>query len=102
MAPLINAIVLSTDKIRKELTSESAHKKEEKKFIYDAMLLVAVMSRLKARKGDYSDADIDIYGKMKQLYEPVNERKRHAVIDTSQDSKINAEKIKSWIFREEE
>jgi hypothetical protein len=39
---------------------------------------------------------------MKQLCEPVNERKRHAVIDTSQDSKINAEKIKSWIFREEE
>jgi predicted kinase len=151
MAPLINAVVLSTDKLRKELISKPTYTKEEKKLIYDVMLLVArylhnegsvncildatfnteesrrtaveklanvsseqiyivecvcpediVISRLKARKGDYSDADIDIYRKMKQLYEPVKERERHIVIDTSQDSKINAEKIKSWIFRKEQ
>jgi predicted kinase len=151
LAPLINAIVLSTDKIRKELISRPTYTKEEKKLIYNVMLLVArylhnaaggncvldatfnteesrrtakaklanvssdqiyivecvcpediVISRLKARKGDYSDADIDIYRKMKHVYEPVKERERHIVIDTSQDSKINAEKIKTWILRKEE
>jgi predicted kinase len=151
LAPLINAIVLSTDKIRKELISKPTYTKEEKRLIYDVMLLVArylhdaagincildatfnteksrrtaieklvnvssdqiyivecicpedvVITRLKARKGDYSDADIDIYRKMKQLYEPVKQREKHIVIDTSQDPKINAEKIKTWIFRKAE
>ena len=151
LAPLINAIVLSTDKIRKELISKPTYTKEEKRLIYDVMLLVArylhdaagihcildatfnteksrrtaieklvnissdqiyivecicpedvVISRLKARKADYSDADIDIYRKMKQLYEPVKELERHIVIDTSQDPKMNAEQIKTWIFSREE
>ena len=151
LAPLINGVILSTDKIRKELISKPTYTNEEKKLIYNVMLLVArylhnaagvncildatfnteesrrtakeklanvsseqiyivecvcpediVISRLKARKGDYSDADIDIYRKMKQVYEPVKERERHIVIDTSQDSKINAEKIKTWILRKEE
>jgi predicted kinase len=151
LAPLINAIVLSTDKIRKELISKPTYTKEEKRLIYDVMLLVArylhdaagincildatfnteksrrtaieklvnvssdqiyivecicpedvVITRLKARKGDYSDADIDIYRKMKQLYEPVKQREKHIVIDTSQDPKMNAEKIKTWIFRKAE
>ncbi len=61
-----------------------------------------VITRLKARKGDYSDADIDIYRKMKQLYEPVKEMEKHIVIDTSQDPKMNAEQIKTWIFRKAE
>jgi predicted kinase len=151
LAPLINAIVLSTDKIRKELISKPTYTKEEKRLIYDVMLLVArylhdaagincildatfnteksrrtaieklvnvssdqiyivecicpedvVITRLKARKGDYSDADIDIYRKMKHLYEPVKEMEKHIVIDTSQDPKMNAEKIKTWIFRKAE
>ena len=151
LAPLINAIVLSTDKIRKEVISKPTYTKEEKRLIYDVMLLVArylhdaagincildatfnteksrraaieklvnvssdqiyivecicpedvVITRLKARKGDYSDADIDIYRKMKQLYEPVKEMEKHIVIDTSQDPKMNAEQIKTWIFRKEE
>ena len=151
LAPLINAIVLSTDKIRKELISKPTYTKEEKRLIYDVMLLVArylhdaagincildatfnteklrrtaieklvnvssdqiyivecicpedvVITRLKARKADYSDADIDIYRKMKQLYEPVKELERHIVIDTNQDPKMNAEQIKTWIFSEEE
>jgi predicted kinase len=152
LAPLINAIVLSTDKIRKELISSPTYTKEEKKLIYDVMLLVArylhnvaasvncildatfnteesrrtarkklasvapeqiyivecicpedvVISRLKARKGDYSDADINIYRKMKQVYEPVKVKQRHRVIDTSQDPKINAEEIKTWIFGKEQ
>ena len=151
LAPLINAIVLSTDKIRKEVISKPTYTKEEKRLIYDVMLLVArylhdaagincildatfnteksrrtaieklvnvssdqiyivecicpedvVITRLKARKGDYSDADIDIYRKMKQLYEPVKEMEKHIVIDTSQDPKINAEQIRTWIFRKAE
>ena len=150
LAPLINAIVLSTDKIRKELIPEPTYTKEEKELIYDVMLLVTrylhnaagvncildatfnteksrkkarrklasvspdqiyivectcpediVISRLKARKGDYSDADIGIYRKMKQMYEPVKDRQRHIVADTSLDPKINAEEIKSRIFGEE-
>jgi predicted kinase len=151
LAPLINAIVLSTDKIRKEVISKPTYTNEEKRLIYDVMLLVArylhdaagincildatfnteksrrtaieklvnvssdqiyivecicpedvVITRLKARKGDYSDADIDIYRKMKQLYEPVKEMEKHIVIDTSQDPKMNAEQIKTWIFRKAE
>ncbi len=152
LAPLINAIVLSTDKIRKELISTPTYKKEEKALIYDVMLLMArylhnaamgvncildatfnteqsredarkkmrnvisaeqiyvvecicpeeiVINRLKARKGDYSDADVEIYRRMKQLYEPVREYERHVVIDTSQDPKTKAEEIKRYIFGED-
>jgi predicted kinase len=148
LAPLINAVVLSTDKIRKELIPKPTYTREEKELIYDVMLLVArylhsaagincildasfsteksrrnvreklahgspeqiyivecicpediVISRLKARKGDYSDADIDVYRKMKQVYEPVKEKERHIVADTSRDPKINAEEIKTCILR---
>jgi predicted kinase len=151
LAPLINAIVLSTDKIRKELIPKPTYTKEEKELIYDVMLLVTrylhnaagvncildatfnteesrknarrklagvssdqiyivectcpediVISRLKARKGDYSDADIGIYRKMKQMYEPVKDKHRHIVADTSRDLKINAEEIKSHIFGEKQ
>jgi predicted kinase len=149
LAPLIKAVVLSTDKIRKELIPKPTYTTEEKELIYDVMLLVArylhnaagincildgtfnteksrkkairklasvsldqirivectcpediVISRLKARKGDYSDADVDVYMKMKQLYEPVKNKnkQRHIVADTSRDPKINAEEIKSHIF----
>ncbi|MDQ3838709.1 MAG: AAA family ATPase [Thermoproteota archaeon] len=150
LAPLINGVVLSTDKIRKEMISRPTYTKEEKELIYDVMLLVAkylhnscsgvncildatfnteesrrqarqkfaditveqicivecicpeniVISRLKARRGDYSDADIEIYKKMKQVYEPVKEKYRHIVADTSQDPRVNAEEIKNCIFAE--
>ena len=149
LAPLIKAVVLSTDKIRKELITDPKYTEEEKELIYDVMLILAkylqeaagtncildatfntkesrrkareklesispeqiyiidcicpediVLSRLKARKGDYSDADIDVYRKMKQVYEPVEEKERHIVADTSLDPKINAEEIKSRIFGE--
>ena len=154
LAPLINAVVLSTDKIRKELIAKPTYTKEEKQLIYDVMLLIArymhnaaagihtncildatfntensrkmakeklavvskeqiyivectcleniVIPRLKARKGDYSDADIDIYRKMKQAYEPVKEMQKHIVIDTSHDPKINARLIKTWILEKDQ
>lgn len=151
LAPLINAIVLSTDKIRKELITKPTYTKEEKELIYDVMLLVArylhneggtncildatfnteesrknarkklagispeqiyivectcpesiIISRLKERKGDFSDADINIYRKMKQQYEPVKDKQRLIVADTSRDPKINAVEIKTCILGEEE
>jgi len=148
LAPLIKAIVLSTDKIRKDVISNPTYTEEEKELIYDVMLILAkylheaagtncildatfntkesrrkareklegvspeqiyiiecvcpediVLSRLKARKGGYSDAAIDVYRKMKQVYEPVEEKERHIVADTSLDPKTNAEEIKTCIFR---
>jgi predicted kinase len=131
LASLIDAIVLSTDKIRKELISKPTYTKQERKSIYDILMLVAkylhkagincildatfntersrkklkeklslipeqicivectcleniVISRLKQRKNDYSDADVSIYRKMKRIYEPV--KGRHIVADTSHQS----------------
>jgi len=151
LAPLINGVVLSTDKIRKEVISRPTYAKEEKQLIYDVMLLVAkylynscsgvncildaafnteesrrhvreklagitaeqiyivecicsediVISRLKARRGDYSDADIDVYRKMKQVYEPIKGKYRHIIADTSQDPRVNAEEIRNSIFVKE-
>jgi len=146
---LINAVVLSTDKVRKELIPNPTYTKEEKGLIYDVMLLLArylhnaagvncildatfnteesredarkklgnispdqiyiiecicpediIISRLKARKGDYSDADIGIYKNMKQIYEPVKDKQRHIIADTSRDPKINAGEIKTCILAE--
>ncbi len=48
-----------------------------------------VFSRLRSRKGDYSDADIRVYKKMKKIFEPVSEP--HIVVDTRNDPKENAE-----------
>ncbi len=41
LAPLINAVILSTDKIRKELISNPTYQKEERALIYDVMILLA-------------------------------------------------------------
>ena len=46
-----------------------------------------IMSRLKNRKNDYSDADISIFRKMKKNYEPV--RGEHIIVDTSNPSNID-------------
>lgn len=138
LVPLINAIVLSTDKIRKELIASPTYEKEERKLIYDVMILLAkyldhsgtncildatfnkedsrtevkkklgiqdkkffviecvcqeniVVRRIKDRKHDDSDADIEVYQKMKKFYEPV--KGKHITVDTSQDSENNAKLI---------
>jgi thymidylate kinase len=44
-----------------------------------------VISRLKDRKNDYSDANISIYQKIRKIYEPIKEK--HIIIDTSQSLK---------------
>jgi hypothetical protein len=41
LAPLVKAIILSTDKIRKELIESPTYEKEERKLIYDVMILLA-------------------------------------------------------------
>ena len=41
LAPLIDASILSTDKIRKELISNPTYQKEERVLIYDVMILLA-------------------------------------------------------------
>lgn len=41
LAPLLNAVVLSTDKIRKELILHPTYSKQERRLIYDVMLLLA-------------------------------------------------------------
>jgi predicted kinase len=140
LAPLIDALLLSTDKIRKELIPEPKYTREEKELIYNVMLLVArylhgsgvncildatftkeksrkeararlgvppnqiylvecvcpedvVISRLKTRRLDYSDADVAVYRNMKRVYEPV--REGHIVVDTSRPPQLNAKEI--WI-----
>jgi predicted kinase len=143
LAPLLNAVILSSDKIRKELFPNPIYSKREAKIIYDVMILLAkylygaginciidatfnkeksrtqlknklmlpeeelfmvecicpedtIVSRLKTRKNDYSDADLRIYKRMKKTYEPILED--HLVIDTSQSSsKTNAMEIAGQI-----
>jgi predicted kinase len=143
LAPLINALVLSTDKIRKELIPSPTYEKEERKLIYDVMILLAkylhgsgtncildatfnkeysrtevkkklgipdknffvieclcpeniVIPRIKDRRGDYSDAGIEVYQKMKKIYEPV--KGKHITIDTSLDPENNAKLVSTKIL----
>jgi len=141
-----HSVVLSTDKIRKELIPNPTYKREERRLIYDILLLMAkylhsagincildatfsressrqelkerlflantqlyivectcpedvVISRLKERKNDYSDADISIYRKMKRTYEPIKGGECHIVVDTSQQSsKVIAKEIADKIL----
>ena len=55
-----------------------------------------IISRLKSRKDDYSDATIEVYQKMKKIYEPV--KVDHIVVDTAlspqENSQIIVEEIK--------
>jgi len=143
LAPLINATVLSTDKIRKELISSPTYEKDERRLIYDVMILSAkylhnsgancildatfnredsrtevkkklgirdreffviecmcpeniIISRLKERKNDYSDAGVEVYQKMKKIYEHV--KGKHIAIDTTLDPEKNAKLVSTKIF----
>ena len=143
LAPLINATILSTDKIRKDLISSPTYEKDERRLIYDIMILLAkyihdsgtncildatfnreesrieikkklgirdkdffviecvcpeniIITRLKERKNDYSDAGIEVYQKMKKIYESV--KGKHNKIDTTLDPEKNAKLISTEIF----
>jgi len=144
LAPIINAIILSTDKIRKELIPSPTYSWQERRLVYDVLVLLAkylhnagvncildatfntensrkeltrklalmpnqfsliectcsedkIISRLKNRKNDYSDADIFIYRKMKKIYEPVSEE--HIIVDTSNTSKVDIQKIAKQVLK---
>ena len=143
LAPLINATVLSTDKIRKELISSPTYEKDERRLIYDVMILSAkylhnsgancildatfnredsrteikkklgiqdreffviectcpkniIISRLKERKNDYSDAGVEVYQKMKKIYEHV--KGKHITIDTTLNPEKNAKSVSTKIL----
>ncbi len=138
LAPLINATILSSDKIRKELFPNPTYSSFERKLVYDVMIILAeylnrarcncildatfnredsrveikeklelddrefqiiecfcpeeiVISRLKSRKNDYSDATIEVYQKMKKIYEPV--KVEHISVDTTLDPQENSHRI---------
>ena len=144
LAPLLNAVILSTDKIRKELFSKPMYGQRERRLIYDVMILMAkyldmvgincildatftrersrreikkklglaskdihiiecicpediVLSRLRQRKYDYSDADFSVYRKMKRIYEPV--KVEHMTVDTSMLSKTDIRSIATKILK---
>jgi len=143
LAPLINATVLSADKIRKELILLPTYEKDERRLIYDVMMLLAkylhnsgancildatfnreksrteikkklgiqdreffviecmcpeniIISRLKERKNDYSDAGVEVYQKMKKIYEHV--KGKHVTIDTALDPEKNAKVVSTKIL----
>ena len=146
LSTMINATILSSDKIRKELFLNPTYSPYERKLVYDVMTLLAkylndvkcncildatfnredsrqeiieklqlsdkqfciiecfcpeevVISRLKSRKDDYSDATIEVYQKMKKFYEPV--KANHIEIDTTLDPQENSRKITVEISRKQ-
>ncbi|MDH3696508.1 MAG: ATP-binding protein [Nitrosopumilus sp.] len=145
LASRLKAVVLSTDKIRKELIKNPTYNSKEKKQIYDIMILLAkylheanipcildatfskdsfrkqvkkkigisgsqfqvvecicpeklIISRLKSRKNDYSDADVPVYKKMKKIYESV--KGKHIQVNTEVSADINAKLIHQKILED--
>ncbi|HYA83488.1 MAG TPA: AAA family ATPase [Candidatus Bathyarchaeia archaeon] len=144
LAPIISAIILSTDKIRKELIPRPTYRWQERRLVYDVLVLLAkylhnagvncildatfntensrkelkrklaltadqfsliectcsedeIISRLKNRKNDYSDAGIFIYRRMKKIYQPVSEE--HIIVDTSSTSKVDIQNIANQVLK---
>lgn len=144
LARLINAVVLSSDKIRKEIFPRPTYTRFERRLIYDILTLLArylhdanvncildatfnteysrkqlisklsipqdqmsivecscpeniILSRLRNRRNDYSDADISIYKRMKEIYQPI--KMEHITVDTRQPSITNAMDIASRILK---
>ena len=144
VAPMINATILSSDKIRKELFPNPTYSPFERKLVYDVMFILAkylndvkrncildatfnredsrleikeklqlndrqfqivecfcseevIISRLKSRKDDYSDATIEVYQKMKKIYEPV--KVDHIIVDTAFSPQENSQRVVEEIKR---
>ena len=144
LSRLINAVVLSSDKIRKEIFPRPTYTKFERRLIYDILTLLArylhdadvncildatfnteysrkqlisklvilpeqlcivectcpqniIISRLSNRRNDYSDADISVYKRMKDIYQPL--KMEHITVDTRQPSLTNAMTIASRILK---
>ncbi len=142
LAPKMNAVVLSSDKIRKEIFPTPTYSPFERKLVYDIMTIIAkylnytktncildatfnkeesriaikeklglddnefkiiecscpeeaALSRLEARKNDYSDATRAIYHRMKKIYESV--KLPHITVDTTLSVDVNIERIIDYI-----
>jgi predicted kinase len=95
----INSIIDATfnkEKSRTQLKNKLMLPEEELFMVECICPEDTIVSRLKTRKNDYSDADLRIYKRMKKTYEPILED--HLVIDTSQSSsKTNAMEIAGQI-----
>jgi predicted kinase len=143
VASLIDASLLSSDKIRKEMIDYPTYSSSERRLVYVVLIMLAkylsgagvdcildatfnrersrsevreklsqndvrlfviecicpedvIIRRLRERRHDYSDADFSIYAKMKNIYEPV--QGEHLVVDTSQPTEINVQKILLYVF----
>jgi predicted kinase len=144
LASLMGAVILSTDKIRKEIIANPTYTVQEIKLVYRILLLLAkylhnagvncildgtfstenqrkavkkdlslsqtqfyivecicpqdvTISRLKKRRGDYSDADFSVYMKKKKMYQPVEEE--HFIADTTKPQNITAKYIANQILK---
>ena len=58
--------------------------------------LLYTIDRLLSRKGDYSDATVSIYLKMKRIYERISEN--HISINTAKPINVNINKILEYIY----
>lgn len=147
LASYIDAVVLSSDKVRKELIDKPSYTEEEKSLVYNILLLISkylhnarincildatfnsqrsredvkkrlnlgndqykiiecicpedlIISRIQKRKNDYSDADLSIYRRIKEIYEPIKEN--HITVDTSVClKKIIPEVAKKLVHKDE-
>ena len=147
LASYIDAVVLSSDKVRKELIDKPSYTEEEKSLVYNILLLISkyihnarinciidatfnsqrsredvkkrlnlgndqykiiecicpedlIISRIQKRKNDYSDADLSIYRRIKEIYEPIKES--HITVDTSVSlKKIIPEVAKKLVHKDE-
>lgn len=79
MLPLTNK--KSRDDIKKRLNLKNDQFKIIECICHEGL----VVSRLQNRKNDYSDADLSIYKRIKEIYEPIKEK--HITVDTSQPLK---------------
>ena len=68
-------------KIQEKLKQKLALPSEQFSIIECTCPEDVVISRIKNRRNDYSDANISIYRKMKRIYQPVKEE--DIIVDTS-------------------
>ena len=87
----------NTENSRKELRRKLALTPDQLSIVECICSEDVIISRLENRENDYSDADIFIYRKMKKIYEPVSGE--HIIVDTSNPSKVDMERIANQILK---
>ena len=95
----INCILDATfnkETSRNELIEKLGLSKDQIKIFECICPEAVVISRIKARKNDYSDADVSVYNKMKKIYEPV--KGEHLTVDTSKDVKSSTQFVVDQIL----